>query len=481
MAVWTSEADFFLRRPAPTSVRDTPTTRTPAARERFTLEPPEREQTRASERRAEANARPRNAAEDRSVREREAPERPSNDRRADPRSRASADDRQDIRAKSREDLREGRIEEASSSQKTDERSKETGAEASTEASSAQGEADRTESVTGDAIGTVDAPGIQPPQDQATPQGAAPDMNLVVTQPAEIAAIAASGPSSIEDAEDTPSEESASKTDGIDEPGAAQSVQAALPATVAPAQGAMPHEVGKSAPSENEIGQRAVSVSGEPGGGEPTGITLPNEPRTASAAGDAVAAKGPAFETILAGASSTADGTALSGLTSALPGQGPGAASATAATASVAQPVAAPVPIGAVPMTIGLRSLTGSSHFEIRLDPADLGRIDVSLDIDKDRGTVTTHLVVERVETLALLQRDAGSLQQALSQAGLDSSESGISLSLRGDGGSGGQGPNGQQSERRGGQTTAHPQDRRTTIDAMPLRTLRGLSGIDIRI
>ncbi|MFC6740326.1 flagellar hook-length control protein FliK [Methylobacterium tardum] len=59
------------------------------------------------------------------------------------------------------------------------------------------------------------------------------------------------------------------------------------------------------------------------------------------------------------------------------------------------------------------------EFQIRLDPVELGRIDVKLEIDKARGTVTTHLVVDRPETLAMLQRDAGQLQQALSQAGLD--------------------------------------------------------------
>ncbi len=95
------------------------------------------------------------------------------------------------------------------------------------------------------------------------------------------------------------------------------------------------------------------------------------------------------------------------------------------------------------MTIGLRSLAGSSEFQIRLDPIELGRIDVKLEIDKAKGTVATHLVVDRPDTLALLQRDAGQLQQALAQAGLDSSASGINLSLRGDGGGAAGGQNGQ--------------------------------------
>ncbi|WP_227439935.1 flagellar hook-length control protein FliK, partial [Methylobacterium sp. W2] len=111
-----------------------------------------------------------------------------------------------------------------------------------------------------------------------------------------------------------------------------------------------------------------------------------------------------------------------------------------------QAQAAPVPLGAVPMTIGLRSLAGSNRFEISLDPKDLGRIDVNLDIDKDSGTVTAHLTVDRPETLALLQRDVGNLQQALSQAGFDAGEAAINLSLRSDTGSNG----GNGAERDGG-------------------------------
>ncbi len=66
----------------------------------------------------------------------------------------------------------------------------------------------------------------------------------------------------------------------------------------------------------------------------------------------------------------------------------------------------PVPLGAVPMTIGLRALSGSNNFEIRLDPKDLGRIEVNLAIDTGTNTVQATLMVDRPETLALLQRDA---------------------------------------------------------------------------
>ncbi|WP_287977498.1 translation initiation factor IF-2 associated domain-containing protein, partial [Sphingomonas sp.] len=98
---------------------------------------------------------------------------------------------------------------------------------------------------------------------------------------------------------------------------------------------------------------------------------------------------------------------------------PAPAAEAPAPGTASAPAQAPVPLGAVPMTIGLRSLAGSNQFEIRLDPKDLGRIDVNLDIDKETGAVQARLVVDRPETLALLQRDAGTLQQALTQAGLN--------------------------------------------------------------
>ncbi len=89
------------------------------------------------------------------------------------------------------------------------------------------------------------------------------------------------------------------------------------------------------------------------------------------------------------------------------------------------------PLSAVPLALGMKAMGGASRFEIRLDPAELGRIAVRLDID-DEGTVKARLVVDRVETLQLLQRDARTLERAFEQAGLKPSEEGIDLSLRDD-------------------------------------------------
>jgi len=72
---------------------------------------------------------------------------------------------------------------------------------------------------------------------------------------------------------------------------------------------------------------------------------------------------------------------------------------------------------------------GNTRFQIRLDPAELGRIDVKLDLDK-HGTVNARLFVERPETLDLMLRDQRALQQALQQAGLDTSKTNLEFSLR---------------------------------------------------
>lgn len=134
-------------------------------------------------------------------------------------------------------------------------------------------------------------------------------------------------------------------------------------------------------------------------------------------------------------------------------QGVQAAAATAATATRAihAAYAAPVQQLNVPQVafeVARQFGAGNTKFQIRLDPADLGRIDVKLDLDKN-GTVNAHMVVERPETLDLMMRDQRALQQALQQAGLDTSKTSLEFSLRqnpfaGTGADLGQGGNGGQ-------------------------------------
>jgi flagellar hook-length control protein FliK len=108
------------------------------------------------------------------------------------------------------------------------------------------------------------------------------------------------------------------------------------------------------------------------------------------------------------------------------------AAATAAgtpTAGQGQAALPPTPLHVLPIEIGLRALSGAKQFDIRLDPDDLGRVDVNLSIS-DKGEVSARLVVDRVETLHLLQRDARTLERAFEQAGLKPSDGGVDISLR---------------------------------------------------
>lgn len=102
---------------------------------------------------------------------------------------------------------------------------------------------------------------------------------------------------------------------------------------------------------------------------------------------------------------------------------------------------ASVPLNGLAADIAVRAAAGNSRFEIRLDPAELGRIDVRLDVDK-HGNVTSHLTVERPATLDMLRNDAPRLQQALEDAGLKTGDSGLQFSLRDQSSSGRDGDNG---------------------------------------
>jgi chemotaxis protein MotD len=124
-----------------------------------------------------------------------------------------------------------------------------------------------------------------------------------------------------------------------------------------------------------------------------------------------------------------DGSALQ--QAALSVQAPDASQNVAAPAAPApqgmQAIA--VPLGGVAVEIAGKALEGKNHFEIRLDPPELGRIEVRLAVDKD-GNTTTHMIADRSDTLNLLRNDSSDLQRALQDAGLKTSDNGLQFSLR---------------------------------------------------
>jgi flagellar hook-length control protein FliK len=106
-----------------------------------------------------------------------------------------------------------------------------------------------------------------------------------------------------------------------------------------------------------------------------------------------------------------------------------AAAAPATQLSVTAATIAAVPLNGLALQIAVTAQSGNSRFEIRLDPAELGRIDVRIDVDR-HGQVTSHLTVEKPETLAMLRQDAPQLQRALDNAGFKTGDSGLQFSLR---------------------------------------------------
>jgi flagellar hook-length control protein FliK len=155
---------------------------------------------------------------------------------------------------------------------------------------------------------------------------------------------------------------------------------------------------------------------------------------------------------------------------------PGATAALAASPQSAP--AALVPVSGIAVEIASKALAGKNRFEIRLDPPELGRIHVRLDVDSS-GQISSHVVADRSDTLDLLRRDAPSLERALQDAGLKTSNNGLQFSLRDHGGFG-----------RQAQPLPMPSNTRLIVsdEMLPAETthayrpLAGLrSGLDIRV
>lgn len=78
---------------------------------------------------------------------------------------------------------------------------------------------------------------------------------------------------------------------------------------------------------------------------------------------------------------------------------------------------------------------GLDRIHIQLKPAELGRVDVRLEIGRDHR-VAALVIVDRQETLDLLLRDARGLERALEQAGLNPGSGNLEFSLGGQGSGG---------------------------------------------
>lgn len=116
-----------------------------------------------------------------------------------------------------------------------------------------------------------------------------------------------------------------------------------------------------------------------------------------------------------------------------PGTTPGTANALRNTADT--PAVPQLPrlsaLDQIAVNIKKAIAAGKDQITINLKPAELGRIEVKLEVGAD-GQVSAQVRAERPETLELLQRDARGLERALQDAGLSTGSGSLSFGLRGE-------------------------------------------------
>ncbi|MBI1210404.1 MAG: hypothetical protein GC190_02995 [Alphaproteobacteria bacterium] len=93
-----------------------------------------------------------------------------------------------------------------------------------------------------------------------------------------------------------------------------------------------------------------------------------------------------------------------------------------------QPVA--VPLDTLAVHIARKFESGESRFEIRLDPVELGKLDISMTVADD-GRLQAVVRAERPETLDMLQRDARVLENQLRSSGFNVDSGSLNFSLGG--------------------------------------------------
>ncbi|MEQ1819291.1 MAG: flagellar hook-length control protein FliK [Terricaulis sp.] len=134
----------------------------------------------------------------------------------------------------------------------------------------------------------------------------------------------------------------------------------------------------------------------------------------------------------------------------------------AADASRAAPVAAQVG-----REIVRRFSGGNTNFELRLDPADLGRVEVRMEVTRD-NRVTAVITADNPQALTELARHARDLEQQLQSAGLQLSDNGLSFDLR-QGTQGGESDDQRNSGGRGEtNAAAPPQEQQAAPLARPI-------------
>jgi flagellar hook-length control protein FliK len=213
-----------------------------------------------------------------------------------------------------------------------------------------------------------------------------------------------------------------------------------PQQKAPAKGAAASDDSSPATAISGKKQTTTSASTQPAKQDETKLVLQTEPKssaggaslpdTTQASGNNQAGNAPAATPAQTSASAAAQNAPAAALASptAVVAEPPQVAAAI--TVAPSHDETAPgTAIDKLGLEIATKSIDGVRHFDIRLDPPELGRVQVHLSVD-DSGRAQAALAVDKPQTLELLQRDAQSLNRALGDAGLDLSNNGLNFSLR---------------------------------------------------
>jgi flagellar hook-length control protein FliK len=147
-------------------------------------------------------------------------------------------------------------------------------------------------------------------------------------------------------------------------------------------------------------------------------------------------------------------------------------SAASTRADVSMPA---LDVAQVAARIAAKVKEGERHFDIRLDPPELGRVDVHLSVTRD-GQAEAHVVADKPQTLEALQRDQQTLHRVLKESGLDLGSNALNFSLkgqeRGDG----------SAQRYNARASAPKTDFSDPVAPIPIVSSRAADGrIDIRI
>ncbi|NQV57137.1 MAG: flagellar hook-length control protein FliK [Rhodospirillales bacterium] len=151
-----------------------------------------------------------------------------------------------------------------------------------------------------------------------------------------------------------------------------------------------------------------------------------------------------------------------------------------------QPPQPPVPVEQIAVKIRNAVGDGADKINIKLNPSQLGRVEVRMEITSE-GRLTAVVLAEKPETLEMLQRDARGLERALQEAGLRTDSNSLSFGLKSQNNTGT-----QQGHNRDSSHSGRPSERADTPeehkdngimmnDNVYGRNLRANGGVDIRI